>query len=222
MGWTVENLGASSGDWQRGVPVNDPDWQYDPSADGDGSGQAYLTQNEIGNTDVDDGAVRLTSPTLDLTDGPVSIGYDYFLNLSISDGVDRLLVEMSDSGDGGPWIEVALHTSPGGLAWRHHEITQSELEDAGLVMTADMKIRFTANDGDDQSINESGVDAFAVNRLICVVGDLNGDGVVATADLLQLLGAWGPCGDCGNCPEDLNGDCVVSTADLLIMLANWG
>jgi choice-of-anchor B domain-containing protein len=143
QGWVEENLGAISGDWQRGVPVNDPDWAYDPESDSDGSGKAYLTQNEIGNTDVDEGAVRLTSPTLDLTNGPVSIGYDYYLNLTIADGVDRLLVEMSDSGDAGPWIEVALHTTSGGLSWRHHEMTQDELEAAGLVMTADMKIRFT-------------------------------------------------------------------------------
>jgi len=36
QGWTTENLGALSGDWQRGVPVNDPGWQYDPESDGDG------------------------------------------------------------------------------------------------------------------------------------------------------------------------------------------
>ncbi|MFH1417256.1 MAG: S8 family serine peptidase, partial [Planctomycetota bacterium] len=39
QGWVPENLGASSGDWQRGVPVNDPDWDYDPASDSDGSGQ---------------------------------------------------------------------------------------------------------------------------------------------------------------------------------------
>ncbi len=52
--------------------------------------------------------------------------------------------------------------------------------------------------------------------------DLNGDGVVGVSDLLILLGNWGPCGDCNDCPADLNGDCNVGVADLLILLANWG
>ncbi len=55
-----------------------------------------------------------------------------------------------------------------------------------------------------------------------VVGDLDGNGVVNTADLLLLLAQWGPCGDCNDCPADLNGDCTVSTSDLLLLLANWG
>jgi T5SS/PEP-CTERM-associated repeat protein len=54
--------------------------------------------------------------------------------------------------------------------------------------------------------------------VVDVEGDVNGDGVVDTADLLQLLAAWG---DCPGCPEDVNGDDVVNTADLLILLANW-
>jgi hypothetical protein len=53
-------------------------------------------------------------------------------------------------------------------------------------------------------------------------GDLDGDGVVGVADLLTLLGAWGPCADPQNCPADLDGDGVVGVADLLILLANWG
>ena len=49
--------------------------------------------------------------------------------------------------------------------------------------------------------------------------DLDGDGMVGPADLLALLGAWGPC---PGCPEDLNGDTVVDVADLLLLLSAWG
>ena len=49
--------------------------------------------------------------------------------------------------------------------------------------------------------------------------DLDGNGSVATADLLDLLSQWGanPGG-----PPDFNGDGFVATSDLLKLLSNWG
>ncbi|MDY7109609.1 MAG: hypothetical protein SYC29_13325 [Planctomycetota bacterium] len=56
-----------------------------------------------------------------------------------------------------------------------------------------------------------------------IIGDLDGDGDVDTADLLQLLGAWGDCPEPPDgCPGDLDDDGDVDTADLLILLGNWG
>lgn len=52
--------------------------------------------------------------------------------------------------------------------------------------------------------------------------DINLDGSVDSADLAQLLGAWGGCGDCAACPFDLNGDCSVDAGDLSILLGSWG
>ncbi|MDZ4753845.1 MAG: hypothetical protein SGJ11_05045 [Phycisphaerae bacterium] len=37
-----------------------------------------------------------------------------------------------------------------------------------------------------------------------------------------MLGAWGPCGDCGTCASDLTGNCLVDAADLAILLGGWG
>ncbi len=48
--------------------------------------------------------------------------------------------------------------------------------------------------------------------------DLDGDGVVGSGDLAQLLAAWGP----GTGPADLDGDGVVGPADLAMMLGAWG
>jgi T5SS/PEP-CTERM-associated repeat protein len=54
-------------------------------------------------------------------------------------------------------------------------------------------------------------------------GDVNGDGVVDTEDLLLLLAAWGDCPDPPEeCPADFDGNGVVDTADLLALLAAWG
>ena len=54
------------------------------------------------------------------------------------------------------------------------------------------------------------------------LGDIDGDGVVGTSDLLLLLGAWGDCPPKGDCPADLDDDGAVGTTDLLILLGNWG
>ena len=239
QGWTTENLGATSGQWQRGVPINDPQWPYDPTADGDGSGQCWLTENvnnpnypDPWNTDVDDGAVRLTSNLIDMSADNILLSYEYYLRLTNTDGaVDRLLVEISPNGDAGPWSTIATHTTDGGLEWRHHEITQVELE-AVTELTAMMKIRFTANDADPQSIVEAGVDGLRVTSLQCggsCPADLSGDGVVEAFDLALLLGDWGPCDDpcakgdpADTCASDLNGDCDVEAFDLAILLGAWG
>ena len=53
-------------------------------------------------------------------------------------------------------------------------------------------------------------------------GDLNLDAFVDAFDLAVLLGSWGPCADCANCPADLDNDCTVGPADLAILLGNWG
>ncbi|MBN2445698.1 MAG: choice-of-anchor J domain-containing protein, partial [Phycisphaerae bacterium] len=189
MGWTAVNGGATSGDWQRGVPVNDNTWSYDPAADADGSGQCYLTQNEAGNTDVDNGAVYLLSPALDMTTGNITISYDYYLYLTqAGEGTDHLLVEISSTGDSGPWTEIASHSTDGGLSWRHNEIGQAELETAGVTLTDNVCLRFTANDADTQSVVEAGLDAFLVTSFACTdpgypLGDLNCDGAADVFDI---------------------------------------
>ena len=51
--------------------------------------------------------------------------------------------------------------------------------------------------------------------------DLNADGAVGVADLLELLANWGPCGK-GCCLADVDIDGTVGLSDLLALLANWG
>lgn len=165
-GWTTQVLGATSGFWERGVPVNDPSWEYDPISDSDGSGQCFVTQNQNGNTDVDGGAVQLFSPVLDMSAGLNTIRYDYFLRLTNTAGeIDRLLVEISSNGSAGPWTEVARHATDGGLEWRAHEIAQSELTAAGVALTTNMMLRYSANDSNPQSIVEAGLDAFELTTV---------------------------------------------------------
>jgi hypothetical protein len=166
-GWVEENLGATTGDWERAVPIDDDSWDFDPPSDSDGSGKCYVTSNQMGNSDVDDGAVRVTSPTFDMSFPDSLISYDYFfLATEVEGGVDRILVEVSND-DGETWVTAAIHDTDGGLSWRNHIITSQELIDAGVAPTATMRARFTANDADPQSIVEAGLDAFAVYAVVC-------------------------------------------------------
>jgi hypothetical protein len=60
---------------------------------------------------------------------------------------------------------------------------------------------------------------YAKPPVVICPGDLNADKTVDVFDLLELLGAWGACGDCA---ADLNDDGVVDVFDLLDLLAAWG
>ena len=163
-GWVAENLGASSGFWERGVPVDDGGWAYDPSSDGDGSGRAYLTQNQAGNTDVDGGAVRLTSPVLGTAGAQMNLTYLYYLELTRTGAEDALVVEVSD---GGAWSQVRRHDQSTGGGWTEASISAQELAAAGVAAGEDVQVRFTANDADAQSIVEAGVDGVRLAAVVC-------------------------------------------------------
>jgi hypothetical protein len=228
-GWSTESdPGVTGGEWERGVPIDDPYWAYDPVSDSDGSGQCYLTENAPGDSDVDNGAVRLTSPTIDMSGGEITISYDYYLNLSDPTGsVDRLLVEIDSNNGAGPWTEIAVHDTSGVLSWRPHVITQADLYALGVTMTPTMKVRFTANDADPQSVVEAGVDNFLVTGMICgpppfCFGDLDGDFDVDLADLAQLLSNYGMSAGARYVDGDLDVDRDVDLSDLAALLAVYG
>ena len=137
----------------------------------------------------------------------------------------RLLVEISSHGAAGPWTEIARHITSGGLDWRTHVITAAELSAAGVVMTANMQLRFTANDADRQSIVEAGLDAFKVFEITCgpafPLGDLNCDGALNGADIDPFFLALGdPAAyaiafpNCDIMNGDVNRDGAVNGADI--------
>ncbi|MHC5114787.1 MAG: aryl-sulfate sulfotransferase [Planctomycetota bacterium] len=54
-------------------------------------------------------------------------------------------------------------------------------------------------------------------------GDATGDGEVGFADILEIIGAWGPCpGGNDPCHADVNDSGGVDFADVLEAIANWG
>ncbi len=65
-------------------------------------------------------------------------------------------------------------------------------------------------------------DGTVLSLIVPEPADLNADGLVGIVDFLMLLGEWGPCADCKNCPADLISNCVVELPDLLELLSRWG
>ncbi|MFC1475174.1 M28 family peptidase, partial [Candidatus Zixiibacteriota bacterium] len=192
QGWTTQTIGATSGFWERGIPVNDPGWGYDPQSDADGSGQCFLTENQLGNTDIDGGGVRLYSPVFSMTEYGY-ISYDYFLRLTNDNGIDRLVVYADDNGGNGPWYEIVKHDKNRGLNWTNHKITYADLIAKDVYPGPNMQLMFAASDGDPASIVEAGIDAFEVASFECTVtsDDIDNDGISNVLD---------------NCPNVYNPD----------------
>jgi len=218
-GWVVLNSpGLADGAWTRGIPVGGGD-RGDPASDGDGSGRCWLTDNADGNTDVDDGSTSLISPNLDATGGDAYLCYlRWFSNTEgASPNQDVFVVSISNDG-GGSWttLETVGPTGPeadGGWFEACHRIADF------VEPTAEIRVRFTAEDAAPGSIVEAAVDGVRIEIVECDEtdpADLNGDGLVNGADLAELLGAWG-----GSGTGDLNGDGLVNGADLAEMLGRW-
>jgi len=54
-------------------------------------------------------------------------------------------------------------------------------------------------------------------------GDIDGDGMIGSTDLLAVLAAWGPYDPCPPVRiEDIDAACLVGVEDLLAVLSNWG
>lgn len=84
----------------------------------------------------------------------------------------------------------------------------------GFGEDADGELYVLAN-GTGTPFGETGV----VLKIATKRGDLDADGQVGFADILLLLGQWGPC---DGCPGDIDEDGQAGFSDILIVLKNWG
>jgi len=154
LGWTVENVALTDGQWERGLPIGGGD-RGDPEFDKDGSGQCYLTDNEAGNSDVDGGPTRLISPAIDLSSGDATISYwRWFTN---DDNDDIFSVEISND-NGATWNVV--DTTKNSSDWNFVSFEVSTF----VPPTNQIKMRFNAVDNPNNSVTEAGLDAFSVGR----------------------------------------------------------
>ncbi|MDY7110464.1 MAG: FG-GAP-like repeat-containing protein [Planctomycetota bacterium] len=124
-----------------------------------------------------------------------------------------MAIELSVSGPDGPFEMVASSVPDNGRYQWHAP--------ADLPSSDECHVRLTLST-EPPTVGVTPA-PFVIVNLDGIPGDVNGDGIVDTADLLLLLASWGPCPDPPeDCPADFDGDDVVNTADLLILLSHWG
>ncbi|MEE2907824.1 MAG: choice-of-anchor B family protein, partial [Planctomycetota bacterium] len=221
-GWAVENE-CTDGQWSRGVPVNGG--RGDPQSDADNSGSCFVTDNVIGNSDVDGGFTRLTSPTLDASASGALLSYWrwYSNDFGAAPNEDIFTVEVSDD-NGSNWVTLEI-VGPSGLecsgGWYQKQFAIGSM--AGISPSDTFRVRFTADDSGSGSVVEAGVDGVSITAVdcddleTCPADCANGDGVVDVQDVLEVLAQFGESGGC-----DIDGNGVVDVSDMLEVIAFWG
>ena len=200
--------------------------QAAPSADADGSGQCFVTDNTLTN-DVDNGSTTLTSPMLNASAAAPVLSYWrwYNNNTGATPQTDTMEVEFSNN-NGGSWLP--LETVGPSTASSNPEVNGGWFKSTfnlvavpGFVSGSQFRVRFTVGDLGSGSFVEGAVDGVKLDSLICTAhpGDVNGDNVVNILDLLAVVAAWGPC---SGCPADLDNNGTVNILDLLFVVSHWG
>jgi hypothetical protein len=224
-GWTGGVAGdtATTGVWVRvdpvgtaaGTVIGQPEDDRTPAP----GTQCWITGQgtaggAIGAADVDGGVTTLLSPAFNCTafaETYISYWRWYSNNSGSAPNADNMPVEIS-ADNGATWVQLENVTENANV-WVQKTFRVRDF----VTPSAQVRVRFRAQDTGSGSIVEAGVDDVRVFGVQCNPGspDLNGDGSINGADLGILLGAWGTNG------ADITGDCVVNGADVGALLGAW-
>jgi choice-of-anchor B domain-containing protein len=173
-GWTGGAPGdtATSGAWERGVPEStgaQPGADHTPAP----GVNCWITGRtagvSVGSFDVDGGFTTLLSPVLNMAAAEPStrIGYWrwYNNNAGSNPASDTFRIDLSNNG-GASWSSVEI-VGPGAPdnagGWVYHEYRVADV----LPLTAQMRMRFVADDAGAGSIVEAAVDDFSAFAYAC-------------------------------------------------------
>mgnify|MGYP006268876855 CR=1 FL=1 len=235
IGFNVFNdADLTDGGWELGIPVNNG--RGDPPADADGSGPAWLTDNDPSdeNSDVDGGTTILNSPVIDITgldDPTLSYARWYDNTVGAAPQADVFTVQVSDDAGStwtdlevvGPTINDVNPEVSGGWVFKTFTIADF------VTPTSSFRVRFIASDLGSGSVVEAGVDAISVTGRECDFtpppacdGDVNLDGATDVSDFFILGGNFGVTSGAVRADGDLNGDGAVDVSDFFILGGDFG
>jgi choice-of-anchor B domain-containing protein len=231
--WTVGAAGdtASTGVWTRVDPIGTA---AQPEDDHTQPGTLCWVTGQgspggsVGENDVDGGKTTLVTRAYNLSAEPdawIRYWRWYSNSAGAEPGADVFVVDISNN-NGSSWTRVET-VGPTGAettgGWIEHALKVSDF----VTPTAQIKLRFIAEDAAGGSIIEAAIDDFEVYTLDCTPdacpGDTNGDGRVDNADLQAVLDAWASStGDPNYDPAaDFDGNGQVENVDLQVILDNW-
>jgi hypothetical protein len=220
-GWTVGATGdaATTGIWTRVDPLGttaQPEDDHTPSPGVKAWITGQGTGGVVGEADVDGGSTTLVSPAYDCTglaEAYVSYSRWYSNNAGSAPNADSMPVEIS-ADNGATWIQLENVAENAGV-W----VDKTFRINNYVTPSAQVRLRFRAQDLGSGSIVEAGVDdvrVYGANCVLPIIGDLDGNGIVNGADMGILLGAW------GTLTYDLDHDGgPVAGGDLGVLLGNW-
>lgn len=170
-GWTSGAPGddATTGLWTRVDPIGT---EAQPEDDHTAAGVTCWVTGQgspgggSGENDVDGGRTTLVSAPIDLSGGDAVVSYwRWYSNVAGGEpSADVLRVDVTN--DGVSWHNVET-VGPGGSetvgGWRPHEFAVGDF----VTPTANVRVRFVAEDAGGGSVVEAAIDDFAVKRLDC-------------------------------------------------------
>ena len=233
LGWvavqTPIGTGTSVGGFVRGAQLDTNGAA--PTSDFDGNGQMFSTDPRAGTTvgqfDVDNATVTLTSPTMDASGGPAEISYARWFNnnAGASPDDDRLLVQVS--GDNGTSWTTLEQVGPNGGNEQHGGWYPKTLVIPAAAATNQFKIRFTTSDNvaispattNGGSIVEVAIDAVSLRVFSCPApgcpADWNNDSDVDGDDVIAFFADWDANA------ADYNNDGGTDGDDVIAFFADW-
>jgi len=205
QGWTfgAPGDGATTGIWTRGDPTGTTSGAaVQPEDDNDAVGtQCFFTGQgaagaAVGSADVDGGATTLLSPVFSLagsSSATVSFARWYSNFRGGAPNADTFRVDISNDG-GINWVN-ARTVGPAGAGTDGGWIDDSFDVLALRSPTANMRLRFIAEDLGTGSLVEAAIDSVVVTSVTCVnppscAADFNGDSELNPDDLADFIGAF--------------------------------